>query len=81
MKNYLLLFLLTISHHALGEKAPSVMFDPPEESITSVPPLEQPSVGDRCEALLREIEALKGKPQRRHSARERYRLECSQPDR
>jgi hypothetical protein len=54
------------------------MFDLPEKTITATPPLERQSTGDRCEELLRKAEALKGKPQRRHTALERYRKECSQ---
>ena len=63
---------------AMAEKAPSVMFEPPEQTITATPPLERSSTGDKCEELLRKIEALKGKPQQRHTARERYQQECTQ---
>ncbi len=71
-----LLCLYPLSQAAMAEKAPSVMFAPPEESITSTPPLEMESGGDRCEELLRRIEELKGKPQRKHAAMERYQAEC-----
>lgn len=72
----LLLCCLTLP--ALAEKAPSVMFEPPEQSVTGTPPLETPSEGDRCEELLQKIEQLKGKPQRKHSMMERYEMECGQ---
>ncbi len=31
---------------------------------------------DRCAKLAREVEALRGKPQRRYTAEQRYELEC-----
>jgi hypothetical protein len=68
------------AHPALAEKAPSVMFDPPQQTISGSPPLEVPSDADRCEALLQKIEQLKGKPQRKHSMMERYQLECGRPE-
>lgn len=73
------LCLCLLGQPALAEKAPSVMFEPPEQAITGTPPLETTSGGDRCEELLQKIEQLKGKPQRKHSMIERYELECSQP--
>ncbi len=76
----LLLCLGAASTLATAEKAPSVMFEPPEQTINTTPPLERSSTGDKCEALLRRIEELKGKPQQRHTARERYKQECTQPD-
>jgi hypothetical protein len=77
-KTVFLLCLCSASQLATAEKAPSMMFDPPEHAITATPPLEQQSTGDRCEELLHKIEALRGKPQRRHAVLERYRKECSQ---
>ena len=63
----------------LAEKAPSVMFEPPAETVTGTPPLEAPSEGDRCEEMMQKIEQLKGKPQRKSSMMERYQLECAPP--
>jgi hypothetical protein len=74
-----ILCLCLLAQPVLAEKAPSVMFDPPEQSITGTPSLENPSGGDHCEDLLQKIEQLKGKPQRKHSMMERYELECAQP--
>jgi hypothetical protein len=72
-------YLCSFDHSACQESHfPSVMFDPPEKTIIATPPLERQSTGDRCEELLRKAEALKGKPQRRHAALERYRKECGQ---
>jgi hypothetical protein len=75
------LCLCLLAQPALAEKAPSIMFDPPQRSISGSTSLEPPpSDGDRCEALLQKIEQLKGKPQRKHSMIERYQLECGQPE-
>ena len=74
----LLLCLFPAVPDAVAEKAPSVMFEPPEQAITATPPLERSTRGDKCEELLRRIEELKGKPQQRHTARERYQQECLQ---
>ncbi len=71
------LCLALLVHPALAEKAPSVMFEPPQQTATDTPALEAPSEGERCEELLRKIEQLKGKPQRKHSMMERYQLECA----
>jgi hypothetical protein len=75
----LILFLLCLLPiTALGEKGQSVMFKSEENPITTPPDtLQQQSQGDECQALLRKIESLKGKPQRKHSAMEHYRQQCS----
>jgi hypothetical protein len=44
------------------------------EHLTSMP--EQKSLGDRCVEMAREIESLKGKPQRRAALAARYQQEC-----
>jgi hypothetical protein len=75
-----LLCLYPLGPFALAQKAPSVMFEPPEQTINATPPLERGSTGDKCEALLRKIEELKGKPQQRHAARARYEQECIRKD-
>lgn len=71
--------LCLLAYPALAEKAPSVMFQPPEQTISGTPPLETSSEGDHCEKLLQKVERLKGKPQRKHSMLERYELECGKP--
>jgi hypothetical protein len=72
----LLLCLLPVT--TLGEKGQSLMFKSEENPITTPPDtLQQQSQGDECQSLLRKIESLKGKPQRKHSAMERYRQQCS----
>ncbi|MET0066901.1 MAG: hypothetical protein ABW076_11215 [Candidatus Thiodiazotropha sp.] len=60
------------------EKGQSVMFAPKQPEVDLTPADTGHSTGDRCEALLQEAESLKGKPQRKHTVLERYRLECSQ---
>jgi hypothetical protein len=44
------------------------------EHLTTIPP--QQSLGDRCVEMAREIEELKGKPQRRAALAARYQQEC-----
>jgi Tfp pilus assembly protein PilN len=70
-----LLFLLT--HNALAERGESVMFEPTEHPITQSSPPPQ-SQADKCQQLIKKIEDLKGKPQRRHAAIQHYRQACSQ---
>ena len=74
-----LLSLCAASLSASAEKGASVMFDPPEQTITGTPPLEVKATGDKCQELQQLIDSLEGKPQRRHAAMERYKLECSTP--
>jgi len=57
----------------------SIMYgdDPGTHSeLTTLTAGTQQDRGDRCIELLREADALKGKPQRRSTAMERYRAEC-----
>lgn len=44
------------------------------EHLTTVP--AEPTLGDRCVEMAREIESLKGKPQRRAALAARYQQEC-----
>jgi len=37
---------------------------------------EKQSLGDKCKRMSKEIENLKGKPQRRYTLQQRYKLEC-----
>ena len=54
----------------------SIMFQnqPGYDHLTTIP--EKPSLGDRCQQMSRDIENLKGKPQRRYSLMQRYKQEC-----
>ena len=59
----------------LDGRGQSVMFGDDQGSLT-----ERPSKADeltaRCKNLSRKVEALKGKPQRRYAAAQRYEAEC-----
>ncbi|MCG7900070.1 MAG: hypothetical protein JAY99_13230 [Candidatus Thiodiazotropha lotti] len=70
----LTLFALPLSS-ALAERGESVMFEPKAHPFTEPPPQQQ-SESEKCEQLLQQIEALKGKPQRRHAAIERHKKAC-----
>ena len=57
----------------------SVMFKAPDQTannLTRLPAGQQSDRGERCQTLAREIEKLKGKPQRRNALSEQYRAEC-----
>ena len=56
----------------------SIMFDQDRRYLTEMP---QQSDGrwERCRKLRKEVEALKGKPQRRFAAAQRYEAECKAP--
>lgn len=60
----------------LAEKGESIMFGDPSPSLA--PETGTGDSGDRCQQLLNEIDALKGKPQRRMTAQQRYDAECRQ---
>ncbi|MET0050597.1 MAG: hypothetical protein ABW095_05880 [Candidatus Thiodiazotropha sp.] len=53
------------------------MFAPKQPEVDLMPDSGNQTTGDKCEALLQEAESLKGKPQRKHTILERYRLECT----
>ncbi|MES9972170.1 MAG: hypothetical protein ABW092_19220 [Candidatus Thiodiazotropha sp.] len=78
MKYSITLLLLLFSHLnvALAEKGESIMFQPKEHPFTQAPQTSEEKAGE-CPRLAKQIESLKGKPQRRHAALERYRLICS----
>ena len=52
---------------------------PDYSHLTEVPNDQKKSLADRCSEMLQEVEALKGKPQRRSTAMARYRAECERP--
>ncbi len=60
------------------DKGQSIMFDNQQSGdykhLTTMP--KEQSLGDRCMEMSREIESLKGNPQRRSAMMERYRQEC-----
>ena len=74
--NTILLFALLLTGADLfAEKGESVMFEPTQPPFTETP-LNTDDQAEKCQQLLRRIEELKGKPQRRHAAMERHKLEC-----
>ena len=83
--------LLGASDVALAQKSNSIMFDaPPPPSVTrDTPPPEPPPSSitgpaqsplkfgsGRCTELARDVDALRGRPQRRLAAEQRFRAEC-----
>ncbi len=52
---------------------------PDYRHLTEVPEEHEKSLADRCSEMLRKVEELKGKPQRRSTAMARYRAECERP--
>lgn len=77
--NYILLILLLgviPLSKAVAERGESIMFEPKEHPFTEAPQ-EKSGEAEQCTELAKRIESLKGKPQHRHAALERYRLTCS----
>lgn len=75
--------LLTTPTMAADQRGQSIMFQNQEDVQTSDPlgsthtPMDALKQNDdHCTELLKEIDRLQGKPQRRHAARQRYDEEC-----
>lgn len=69
---------LLISGPVLAQNQnPSIMFQQPEkkQDFMEVSPGD-PDMATRCAEMARQIELLRGKPQRRYIAIKRYELEC-----
>ena len=61
------------------ESARSIMFEPLDaerRDLTTLPAEREADRGERCTALARELEALKGKPQRRYAVSQQFEAEC-----
>ena len=73
----LLVSLFTTCPALAQTQNPSIMFQQPEENqdLTQTSPTDSDMVS-RCAEMARQIELLKGKPQRRYIAIKRYDLEC-----
>jgi hypothetical protein len=71
----LLLWLLVLNS-AIAERSESIMFQSNPSPFMATP-RENDDEAEKCTHLIKQIEALKGKPQRRKAALERYRLMCS----
>jgi len=76
MKNTIALgiVLLLWGSAAAAEKGASIMFG--DEAPSFKPQNDSSAQSERCQELLREVDNLKGKPQRRITAQERYEAEC-----
>ena len=70
--------LITAAGTVFAEKQPqSVMFsNNQDQSQLTSPAGVDTAKSERCERLAKELEALKGKPQRRYTAAQRYEAEC-----
>ena len=62
---------------AVDDQGRSIMFAPDtsRDYLTHAPATD-PSQADACDQLAKEVEKLKGKPQRRFAAEQRYEAEC-----
>jgi len=80
MKNLqILLILLAFPLITGAEENRSIMFGDPEPSWKNEATESATEKNSQhCSALKKEMEALKGRPQRRHAVIERFRLECEQ---
>ncbi len=79
-KLLLLLSIFTLPLGAHAEKGRSIMFgdpDPIYQEKTLDTTAEEQS--EHCKQLRRQMEELKGKPQRRWAVSERIKLECQPP--
>jgi hypothetical protein len=81
VRSLVLWSLFTVAPAGLAQddgRGQSIMFEDSAvdryEDVTRAPP--KPSLGERCLEMARELEALKGKPQRRSALMARYREEC-----
>lgn len=72
---FVIIAFFPLSIHAANKE--SIMFKDPEPKKQEAP---QAAATDEhakhCTALRKQINELKGKPQRRYAASERYKLEC-----
>ena len=77
----LILSLLALSFTCHAEKGQSIMFGDQDpiytEKTRDSSTTEQ---AEHCKQLRRQMDELKGKPQRRNAVSQRYRLECVQPE-
>ncbi|MEN8205810.1 MAG: hypothetical protein ABFS24_07335 [Pseudomonadota bacterium] len=80
MKQIIILFALcALPLSGLAEKGQSIMFgdqDPVSTESTESDPAKEKA--DYCSDLRKQMDALKGRPQKRNMVIQRYRLECQQ---
>ncbi len=72
------LFLLCSQMAHATDSAQSIMFEADKDHghLTTLPPQQAGAQQDKCARLAKEIEDLKGKPQRRFAASQQYQAEC-----
>lgn len=72
------LFLLCSQMAHATDSAQSIMFETGKDygHLTTLPPQQADAQQDKCAKLAKEIEDLKGKPQRRFTVSEQYQAEC-----
>ena len=62
---------------AVDDPGRSIMFEPDTSlDYLTREPAAVPNQADKCDQLAKEVEQLKGKPQRRYAAEQRYQAEC-----
>lgn len=77
----LMLSLLALSFTCHAEKGQSIMFGDQDPIYTEkTPDREAAGMAEHCKQLRRQMDDLKGKPQRRNAVAQRYRLECDQDE-
>lgn len=59
-----------------GPKSIMLEDDKDYSHLTTLPPQQAGQSKDRCAELLQQMEALKGKPQRRYTVSQQYEAEC-----
>lgn len=75
----LILSLLALSFNCHAEKGQSIMFGDQDPIYTEkTPDRGAANMAEHCKQLRRQMDDLKGKPQRRNAVAQRYRLECDQ---
>ena len=78
------LFLAVIATDAAAEgegKSPSIMFEQggaKDDRFNSDREARETALGERCMEMTRQLEALKGNPQRRYALMQEYRAECEE---
>jgi thiaminase len=76
----LLLSICALPYSAYAEKGQSIMFGDPDPLYQErTPDTTAEEHSEHCKQLRRQMDELKGKPQRRHAVAERYKLECQPP--
>ena len=77
----LCLILLLFSSLSLAQQPMSVMSKDAEPLYSSSPRISSSEErSENCKRLAKQVEELKGKPQRRYAAAQRYKQECGAAD-